>query len=117
MIESFFGVTDMTTLPTPAELHNLIDVLSIQRQCDEDGVMCEVSRQAVDESRAALRQFATLIESAERGVTDEVVQQARWAYNEHVTTAPGDIETLKRESMRAALLAVAPHLALTKDKP
>ena len=55
------------TLPTPAELRALREHLTLGIAIDLDD--CKTC-QSIDN---ALRQFATLIESAERGVTDEVV--------------------------------------------
>lgn len=40
------------------DLPGLLDALRRQKQCDEDGVMCEVSRQAVDEAIALIESFA-----------------------------------------------------------
>jgi hypothetical protein len=77
----------MTTLPTPAELRELADGNS-------DVPWLERTHKIQD----ALRQFATLIESAELGVTDEVVNDL-W-------------NDLVYPSFRGKLLAIAPHLAL-----
>ena len=87
-------MTDMTTLPTPAELREIDAFLH------EDCVKIPRRHLAkLSNLRATLRQFATLIESAERGVTDEVVNDL-W-------------NDLVYPSFRQKLLAVAPHLALT----
>jgi hypothetical protein len=56
---------------------------------------------------AALREYADIKEAAENGVTDEVVTAAYLAWHDDGT----------KVSMRKALLAVAPLLALKGDKP
>lgn len=39
------------------DVAGLIEALGHQKQCDDEGVMCEVSRQAVDEAAALLKQY------------------------------------------------------------
>jgi hypothetical protein len=48
-----------------SDLPGLIDALSHQKQCDRDGVECQVSRQAVDEALSVLRALAQ--KEAKRG--------------------------------------------------
>ena len=71
--------------------------------------------------RAALREYADLIEQAEKGVTDEVCGLALAVIRrENGTILSGRYEVMEIpdvDDMRAALLAVAPHLALAgKEK-
>lgn len=51
-------------------IKQVIEALGRQQQCDEDGVVCLVSRQAVEEARAMLGEYAAegarLREDAER---------------------------------------------------
>ena len=69
---------------------------------------------------AALREYADLLEQAERGVTDEVVdaaldtwfgsrQYVNWC--DYVTLGNRSLAVACRKDMRATLLAVAPLLA------
>ncbi len=51
-----------TPSDTPKDLTGLIKALGFQRQCDEDGVDCIVSRQAVHEAIEGLRELAALRE-------------------------------------------------------
>ena len=46
---------------------SLINALKSYKQCDEDGIMCKVSRQAVDE---AIERIAELEEALEKSLTD-----------------------------------------------
>jgi hypothetical protein len=62
---------------------------------------------AMERRAAALREYADLKEAAEKGVTDEVVTAAYLAWHDD---GP-------KVSLRKALLAVAPLLALKGDKP
>lgn len=102
-------LADMTTLPTPAELRELAEI-------------CASNMHIPVVIRDILRQFATLIEDAEKGVTDEVVEKACLYANDEICMEwpnPDDPMSNQqvREGMRAAIIAVAPLLALTKDKP
>ena len=61
---------------------SLINALKSYKQCDEDGVMCKVSRQAVDEAierieilEAQRQEDADLIEAQKREI--EVLQKVR----------------------------------------
>ncbi len=89
----------MTPLPTPAELREVLR--------NPDWAKAQVY----------LRQFASLIEDANKGVTDEVVKialRALWP-NDELHSFRYREEWM--HDMRSALLSIAPHLALTKDKP
>lgn len=48
------------------DVESLADALKSQEQCDEDGVMCIVSRQAADEAAAMLRSLMDRVEELER---------------------------------------------------
>ena len=92
----------MTTLPTPEELRELADGNS-------DVPWLERTHKIQD----ALRQFATLIEDAEKGVTDEVVDTATTVYDAKRTEGYGKCSMA---GLHQALLAVAPHLALHTEQ-
>ena len=106
----------MTTLPTPAELRELANEVAQATSYHSQDVA------ARSDGADALRQFATLIEDAEKGVTDEVVDTATTVYDAKRTEGYGKCSMA---GLHQALLAVAPHLALThsqthsltKDKP
>ena len=50
-----------------SDLPGLVRALGYQKQCDEDGVMCEVSRQAVEEARTVLARMVEHQQTLWRG--------------------------------------------------
>lgn len=61
-----------------------IAALGHQKQCDEEGVLIAVSRQAVDEAMAALRELAAERERADRNQED--AERYRWILSQATIT-------------------------------
>lgn len=88
------------------DVAGLVEALGHQAQVDEDGIMCGVSRQAVDEARSMLQSLDAQLAQAERN--EAAIRELMNVYNlGGWTDAEGP--------MRRALEAGAERDALKKD--
>ena len=62
-----FAGEPMQYLEGISDLPGLVQALGYQKQCDQDGVMCEVSRQAVEEARTVLARMVEHQQALWRG--------------------------------------------------
>lgn len=101
----------MIPTPTSAECRELADDVECSCPCKvREAVYVDCGKCTSCRRAAILRWTADLIDATKKGVTEAVVDEADRAYSETFSAlAPHD--NIYHECMRAALIAIAPHLA------
>ena len=113
------------------KLQQLVAALRNQQQCDEDGVMCIVSRQAADEAANLIERQASVDGAPERkltkvarignttygiGVSESLVIDRAYREQEWYLKPPMETDPTKLEKLREAIKSSPPTSASTGER-